>query len=55
MGRLTDREKMRLHEIARAHLLARPSHPTKIEFVEVTVEVLFRDGNVIQVVHGAWK
>jgi len=53
--RLTDREKRRLHDIVRASLLTRPSHPTKIELVEASVEVEFRDGNVARVEGRAWR
>ena len=48
----TDASKQRVRDIAKANLLAelaKPSHPTKIEPVTVTVEVVLRDGTVAQI------
>lgn len=45
----------KLESTARAVLMARRPHPTKIEFVEVHVDVELRDGTRIRISDSAWS
>lgn len=45
----------RLRGACHATLLARPSHPTRIELVRATFVVELRDGTMIELTEEAWK
>jgi len=51
---LDARTESRLRAACRATLLARPPHPTKVEFVRVTFTVELRDGTTIDLTEEAW-
>jgi len=52
---LDARTESRLRAACRATLLARPSHPTKVELVRVTFTVEFRDGTLLELTQEVWK